>query len=185
MHTWDVWLITRGMQHVPVAADMSDDTLGKACKVFQIVLYNYTIIIHTGIIIPAIIIILVKFCIAQLYESATFGRHYAGGGYTKRNVARCWTLETAALVGKDMDLDDELPPNPYREYYKQEDFKLRVKPHETGASHSNKNKKADIDRIKQFIFENLRHLSHAPGDSPSVCSERCCNPLLLTQARPE
>ena len=32
-----------------------------------------------------------------------------GGGYTKRNVARCWTYETSVLL--DDDLSNELPYN--------------------------------------------------------------------------
>ncbi len=39
----------------------------------------------------------------------------AGGGYTKNNVARCWTAETAVLV--DQSIADELPPNDYYEYF--------------------------------------------------------------------
>ena len=32
-----------------------------------------------------------------------------GGGYTKRNVARCWTYETSVLV--DEQINDEIPYN--------------------------------------------------------------------------
>ena len=39
----------------------------------------------------------------------------AGGGYTKENVARCWTYETSCLVGKE--IPEELPPNLYYDYY--------------------------------------------------------------------
>ena len=39
-----------------------------------------------------------------------------GGGYTVRNVARCWTYETSICV--DKDLSDELPYNTeYFEYF--------------------------------------------------------------------
>lgn len=34
-----------------------------------------------------------------------------GGGYTLRNVARCWTYETAILVGKKDEIPDEIPNN--------------------------------------------------------------------------
>lgn len=34
-----------------------------------------------------------------------------GGGYTIRNVARCWTYETAILT--ETEVSDELPPNEY------------------------------------------------------------------------
>ena len=39
----------------------------------------------------------------------------AGGGYTKHNVARCWTAETAVLL--DQQIAEELPPNDYYDYY--------------------------------------------------------------------
>ena len=38
-----------------------------------------------------------------------------GGGYTVRNVARCWTLETAGLL--DTDLPPSLPQHEYWEYF--------------------------------------------------------------------
>lgn len=45
----------------------------------------------------------------------------AGGGYTKNNVARCWTYETAVLVGQDQGLPEDLPRSdityPYYDYF--------------------------------------------------------------------
>lgn len=42
----------------------------------------------------------------------------AGGGYTKNNVARCWTYETAVLVDEDEGLPDEIPRSHItHEYY--------------------------------------------------------------------
>src|SRR5688500_15294461 len=38
-----------------------------------------------------------------------------GGGYTVRNVARCWAYETGVLL--DEKMADELPLNDYYEYY--------------------------------------------------------------------
>jgi histone deacetylase 3 len=38
-----------------------------------------------------------------------------GGGYTLRNVARCWTYETSLLV--DEPISNELPYNEYLEYF--------------------------------------------------------------------
>ena len=32
-----------------------------------------------------------------------------GGGYTKRNVARCWTSETAVIL--DEEISNEIPYN--------------------------------------------------------------------------
>lgn len=38
-----------------------------------------------------------------------------GGGYTIRNVSRCWAYETAVLLGKD--LANDLPYNEYYEFF--------------------------------------------------------------------
>ena len=48
-----------------------------------------------------------------------------GGGYTVRNVARCWTYETACLLGTE--LEDKLPFNDYYEYFGPE-FRLHYTP---------------------------------------------------------
>lgn len=49
-----------------------------------------------------------------------------GGGYTKHNVARCWTYETALLV--DAKIDNELPETDYHEYFGP-DYCLNVAAH--------------------------------------------------------
>jgi histone deacetylase 1/2 len=46
-----------------------------------------------------------------------------GGGYTIRNVARCWTYETAILLNEQ--IPEDLPWNDYIEYYSP-DYKLHV-----------------------------------------------------------
>ncbi len=38
-----------------------------------------------------------------------------GGGYTLRNVPRCWTYETGLLVGEE--LDSKIPTNDYSDYF--------------------------------------------------------------------
>ena len=38
-----------------------------------------------------------------------------GGGYSLRNVARCWTYETSVAVG--MEIENEIPQNEYSLYY--------------------------------------------------------------------
>nr|XP_043905811.1 histone deacetylase 2 isoform X1 [Solea senegalensis] len=79
-----------------------------------------------------------------------------GGGYTIRNVARCWTYETA--VALDTEIPDELPYNDYFEYFSP-DFKLHISP----SNMTNQNTREYTDKIKQRLFENLRMLPHAPG----------------------
>ena len=39
-----------------------------------------------------------------------------GGGYTLRNVARCWTYETSLLV--DEEIPNKIPMNIYMEFFK-------------------------------------------------------------------
>merc|ERR1712048_142688 len=48
-----------------------------------------------------------------------------GGGYTIRNVARCWTYETAIALGEE--IANDLPYNDYFEYFGP-DFKLHIQP---------------------------------------------------------
>jgi len=46
-----------------------------------------------------------------------------GGGYTPKNVARCWALETAVAVG--VQVPNEIPPNnAYYQQYAMDDCKL-------------------------------------------------------------
>lgn len=44
-----------------------------------------------------------------------------GGGYTVRNVARCWAYETSVLL--QQNIADEIPYNDFFEYYAP-DFKV-------------------------------------------------------------
>nr|CAB3252046.1 histone deacetylase 1-like [Phallusia mammillata] len=79
-----------------------------------------------------------------------------GGGYTIRNVARCWTYETAVALGQE--IPNELPYNDYFEYFGP-DFKLHISP----SNMSNQNTTEYLHKIRQRLFENLRMLPHAPG----------------------
>ncbi|XP_028406338.1 probable histone deacetylase 1-B [Dendronephthya gigantea] len=79
-----------------------------------------------------------------------------GGGYTIRNVARCWTYETS--VALDLDIANELPYNDYFEYFGP-DFKLHISP----SNMPNSNQQEYLDRTKERLFENLRMIPHAPG----------------------
>lgn len=79
-----------------------------------------------------------------------------GGGYTIRNVARCWTHETS--VALNSEIANELPYNDYFEYFGP-DFKLHISP----SNMTNQNSPEYLDKIKTRLFENLRMLPHAPG----------------------
>jgi len=79
-----------------------------------------------------------------------------GGGYTIRNVSRCWTYETAVALGAE--IANELPYNDYIEYF-QPEFKLHIR----SSNMINTNTTKYLEKIKNQVFENLRMLPHAPG----------------------
>uniref|UniRef100_A0A674DII4 Histone deacetylase 1 n=1 Tax=Salmo trutta TaxID=8032 RepID=A0A674DII4_SALTR len=92
-----------------------------------------------------------------------------GGGYTIRNVARCWTYETA--VALDSTIPNELPYNDYFEYFGP-DFKLHISP----SNMTNQNTNDYLEKIKQRLFENLRMLPHAPGVQMQAIPEDAPHP---------
>lgn len=79
-----------------------------------------------------------------------------GGGYTIRNVARCWCYETAVAVGEE--LDDKLPSHEYYEYFGP-DFTLHVTP----SNMANQNSKRNLNNLRSKILENLSKLQHVPS----------------------
>ena len=96
-------------------------------------------------------------------ECVDFMRRYqlpmlvlGGGGYTIRNVARCWTYETA--VALNCEIANELPYNDYFEYFGP-DFKLHISP----SNMTNQNTAEYLNKIKARLFENLRMIPHAPS----------------------
>nr|XP_034312098.1 probable histone deacetylase 1-B [Crassostrea gigas] len=91
-----------------------------------------------------------------------------GGGYTIRNVARCWTYETSIALG--VEIANELPYNDYFEYYGP-DFKLHISP----SNMANQNTGEYMDKIKTRLFENLRMLPHAPGVQMTAIPEDALN----------
>jgi histone deacetylase 1/2 len=80
-----------------------------------------------------------------------------GGGYTKHNVARCWTYETAVLV--DMEVPEQIPPNDYFQYYAPS-FQLSVPPKKL---FENLNTRQYLEGLKRDIFEHLRQIQAAPS----------------------
>jgi len=81
-----------------------------------------------------------------------------GGGYTIKNVARCWTYETSVCV--DKKIDNQLPSTAEYLSYFGPDYKLHPadKP-----CYQNQNTKKDLENIKITIAETLRSLAHAPS----------------------
>ncbi|KAL6604585.1 hypothetical protein ACP70R_043012 [Stipagrostis hirtigluma subsp. patula] len=79
-----------------------------------------------------------------------------GGGYTIRNVARCWCYETGVALGQE--LEDKMPVNEYYEYFGP-DYTLHVAP----SNMENKNTRHQLDEIRSKLLDNLSKLRHAPS----------------------
>lgn len=79
-----------------------------------------------------------------------------GGGYTIRNVARCWTYETA--IATNSQISDELPYNDYYDYYGP-DFRLFVPPNNM----DNLNTREYLEKYRIKVIETLRSIQHAPS----------------------
>lgn len=89
----------------------------------------------------------------------SFGRHLlvlGGGGYTIRNVARCWTYETSVLL--ETPVSNTLPWNEYMGYYGP-DYKLMISP----SNMVNQNDPSFLNRIRERVVENLRDLRMKPS----------------------
>ncbi|EFA85400.1 histone deacetylase family protein [Heterostelium album PN500] len=83
-----------------------------------------------------------------------------GGGYTVRNVARCWTYETSVLL--DTEIKNELPFNDYIQFYSP-DFQLHPDYSGIPYRYQNLNNKQYLENLKSKILENLRVLQWAPS----------------------
>ncbi|KAH9328124.1 hypothetical protein KI387_000232, partial [Taxus chinensis] len=79
-----------------------------------------------------------------------------GGGYTIRNVARCWCYETAIAVG--IELENSLPPNKYMEYYGPE-YTLSIPP----TFMDNQNTPGDLELLRNAVLDRLQNMQHAPS----------------------
>lgn len=81
-----------------------------------------------------------------------------GGGYTLRNVPRCWTYETSVCLG--VDIPNEIPEdNEYREYFCPE-YKI----HMPTSNMENLNTREDLDKTIERIFENLKQVNAVTVD---------------------
>ncbi|KAL8435703.1 hypothetical protein ACSSS7_002306 [Eimeria intestinalis] len=81
-----------------------------------------------------------------------------GGGYTIRNVSRCWAYETAVVLDRHKEMSPQIPLNDYYDYYAP-DFQLHLTP----APIPNLNSPDHLEKIKARVLENLGFLEHAPG----------------------
>ncbi|EFI28465.1 histone deacetylase-3 [Coprinopsis cinerea okayama7 len=81
-----------------------------------------------------------------------------GGGYTIKNVSRCWAYETSVLVG--VKVPNELPATVYDSFFEDSEWKLH--PPLTGKV-DNQNSPASLQRIQIAIKTKLRYLQGAPS----------------------
>jgi len=79
-----------------------------------------------------------------------------GGGYTIRNVSRCWAYETAVLL--DQHISDNVPWHEYMDYYGP-DYKLHV----PVSNMENDNTPASLEKTKAKLFEALSQLEACPN----------------------
>ena len=79
-----------------------------------------------------------------------------GGGYTIRNVARCWAYETALCL--DEQLRNELPYNDYYEYYGP-DYRLHI----PLSQMENLNLPDNLEKLKQKVFDHIKQWQPAPN----------------------
>jgi histone deacetylase 1/2 len=75
-----------------------------------------------------------------------------GGGYTLRNVPRCWTYETGIAIGQE--IDDNLPKTEYSEYFYPE-YKL----HMPVSNMENANTSEYLNGVLESIENNLKQLN--------------------------
>ena len=79
-----------------------------------------------------------------------------GGGYTIRNVARCWTYETGCLLGHE--LEDKMPVNDYSEYFGPT-HALQIQP----SNMENQNTPEYLEGVRNRILENLSKIPPKPS----------------------
>ena len=94
----------------------------------------------------------VRFVLAQKVPTLILG----GGGYTIRNVARCWTYETAVVLGEE--ISNELPYNDYYEYYGP-DYRLHI----PLSTMENLNLPDHLEKLKQKVFDHIKQWQAAPN----------------------
>ncbi len=82
-----------------------------------------------------------------------------GGGYTPRNVARCWAYETGIAVGYHREMANDIPWNSSHNYFGP-DHNLHLTP---DNSMKNMNSKAYLEKYTNILLENLSRLEHVPS----------------------
>jgi histone deacetylase 1/2 len=79
-----------------------------------------------------------------------------GGGYTIRNVARCWAYETSCILGQPVS--DIVPQNEYKEYYLP-DYKLHV----PVSNMENDNTRPYLEKTLAQVLDCVSKVEAAPN----------------------
>ena len=119
--------------------------------IVQVLFFNLTIKGHSD-------------CVAYVKQFGIPLLVTGGGGYTVRNVSRCWVKETAVLL--DEELDNDLPYTDHFGYFGP-DFKLNIQP----SNMKNKNSPEYLQHIVQTVLENIEHAPNPPSGSMSFDAE--------------
>lgn len=80
---------------------------------------------------------------------------FGGGGYTLRNVPRCWAYETSVVCG--VEITNEIPQNDYSIYFAPE-YKI----HMPVSNMENQNSKSYLGKTIEQILKNLDQVNR-PG----------------------
>ena len=83
-----------------------------------------------------------------------------GGGYTLRNVPRCWTYETAVALG--VEIENEIPEFAYSTY-----FGPDCKIHMPVSNMENANSREHVEQVTKQIIENLKNVTPTNVDHSS------------------
>ncbi|KAK4704637.1 histone deacetylase HOS2, partial [Phenoliferia sp. Uapishka_3] len=85
-----------------------------------------------------------------------------GGGYTIKNVSRCWTYETAVLLDQQQVLPNSLPHTAYDDFFAP-DWKLHPDLAAGRNRIENLNTRKALERIRIGCLERLRYMHGAPS----------------------
>ncbi|TFY69071.1 hypothetical protein EVJ58_g658 [Rhodofomes roseus] len=99
-----------------------------------------------------------------------------GGGYTMRNVSRCWAYETGLAAG--VELGSEIPMNEYYEYFGP-DYELDVKP----SNMEDMNSPGYLDRVKDVPRIPIDDLMDDPDEDEDMISRDERRPQRLLDSR--
>lgn len=81
-----------------------------------------------------------------------------GGGYTVRNVARCWAYETSLCI--DAELSNQLPPD--CQYYEHFGPNFDLHP-QVMTKHENANSREQLNALVETMHAVLKKIDHAPS----------------------